>query len=102
MSAPTERPGPALPLTEVQWPPLESVAGLADAPLAHVAVRLHDASLLYPGSSARVIFTADCTGRPQKKAGEEEIISRVQIAELAKTDIWNENGQEFSQLSRLI
>jgi DNA-binding CsgD family transcriptional regulator len=34
------------------------------------------------GSSALVIFTEDCTGRPQKKAGEEEIISRVSIAEL--------------------
>jgi DNA-binding CsgD family transcriptional regulator len=29
-----------------------------------------------------VIFTEDCTGRPQKKAGAEEIITRVSIDEL--------------------
>ena len=29
-----------------------------------------------------MIFTEDCTGRPQKKAGDEAIISRVSIAEL--------------------
>ncbi|MCG2623905.1 LuxR C-terminal-related transcriptional regulator [Arthrobacter sp. I2-34] len=34
------------------------------------------------GSSALVIFTEDCTGRPQKTAGDEEITSRVSIAEL--------------------
>jgi DNA-binding CsgD family transcriptional regulator len=31
---------------------------------------------------ALVIFTEDCTGRPQKKAGDEAIISAVSIAEL--------------------
>jgi DNA-binding CsgD family transcriptional regulator len=34
------------------------------------------------GSSALMIFTEDCTGRPQKTAGAEEVISRVSIAEL--------------------
>jgi DNA-binding CsgD family transcriptional regulator len=34
------------------------------------------------GSSALVIFTEDCTGRPQKKAGDEDIISRASITEL--------------------
>ncbi len=29
-----------------------------------------------------VIFTEDCTGRPQKKTGDEDIISRVSIPEL--------------------
>lgn len=32
--------------------------------------------------SALVIFTEDCTGRPQKKAGLSEIIDKVTIAEL--------------------
>lgn len=71
-----------MPLPDLPWPLLQSVAALADAPLAHIAERLRDATLPYLGSSALVIFTEDCTGRPQKKAGEEEIISRVSIAEL--------------------
>ena len=29
-----------------------------------------------------VLYDEDCTGRPQKKAGDEAIISRVSIAEL--------------------
>jgi DNA-binding CsgD family transcriptional regulator len=32
--------------------------------------------------SALVIFTEDCTGRPQKKAGDRQIIEAVSIAEL--------------------
>jgi DNA-binding CsgD family transcriptional regulator len=84
MSATTNQPPTvsAMPLPEVPWPLLQAVAALADAPLAHIAERLRDASLPYLGSSALVIFTEDCTGRPQKKAGEEDIISRVSIAEL--------------------
>ena len=69
-------------LPDLPWPLLQSVAALADAPLTQIAERLRDAALPYLGSSALVIFTEDCTGRPQKKAGEEEIISRVSIAEL--------------------
>jgi DNA-binding CsgD family transcriptional regulator len=86
MSAITDLPRrpPAPPLPEVKWPLLQAVAALADAPLIHIAERLRDASLPYLGSSALVIFTEDCTGRPQKKAGEEEIISRVSIAELER------------------
>ncbi|MCU1639665.1 MAG: LuxR family transcriptional regulator [Microbacteriaceae bacterium] len=34
------------------------------------------------GHSALIIFTEDCTGRPQKKAGLAEIIEKVTIAEL--------------------
>lgn len=69
-------------LPDLPWPLLQSVAALADAPLAQIAERLRDATLPYIASSALVIFTEDCTGRPQKKAGDEEIISRVSIAEL--------------------
>lgn len=63
-------------------PLLEAIAAVSTAPLATIAARLRDATLPYMGSSALIIFTEDCTGRPQKKAGDEAIISRVSIAEL--------------------
>jgi DNA-binding CsgD family transcriptional regulator len=63
-------------------PLLEAIATLAAAPLATIAQRLREATLPYMGSTALVIFTEDCTGRPQKKAGDESIISRVSIPEL--------------------
>lgn len=69
-------------LPDLPWPLLQSVAALADAPLTDIAERLRNSMFPYLKSSALVIFTEDCTGRPQKKAGEEEIISRVSIAEL--------------------
>lgn len=79
-----ERPETATVVTppDVQGPFLQAVSALADAPLTHIAERLREALLPYLGSSALVIFTEDCTGRPQKKAGDEDIISRVSIAEL--------------------
>lgn len=61
---------------------LEATAALATAPLMEIAHRLRQAVDPYFTSSALVIFTEDCTGRPQKKAGDEAIISRVSIAEL--------------------
>jgi DNA-binding CsgD family transcriptional regulator len=84
MSAATDQPTKAstMPVSDLPWPLLHSVAAVADAPLLQIAERLRDALLPYLGSSALVIFTEDCTGRPQKKAGAEEIISRVSIAEL--------------------
>lgn len=72
---------PALPIT-TQWQLLQSVASLADAPLSQIAQQLRAAVLPYFGCSALVIFTEDCTGRPQKKTGDEEIISSVSIVEL--------------------
>lgn len=69
-------------LSELQWPLLQAVEALADAPLTQIADRLREAMSPAMGSSALVIFTEDCTGRPQKKSGDEEIISRVSIAEL--------------------
>lgn len=71
-----------LPCADVPWPLLQTVASLAEAPLIQIAERLHAATLPYLRSSALIIFTEDCTGRPQKKAGAEEITSRVSIAEL--------------------
>ncbi|CAM5742919.1 hypothetical protein MAUB1S_03607 [Mycolicibacterium aubagnense] len=50
--------------------------------MAQIAERLRTAALPYIRCTALVIFTEDCTGRPQKKAGAETIISRVSIAEL--------------------
>ncbi|BBX38122.1 LuxR family transcriptional regulator [Mycolicibacterium mageritense DSM 44476 = CIP 104973] len=72
----------AAPPTDLPWPLLHAVAALAQAPLVQIAEQLRAATLPYLRSSALVIFTEDCTGRPQKKAGAEEIISRVSIAEL--------------------
>ncbi|QYF89205.1 response regulator transcription factor family protein [Arthrobacter sp. PAMC25284] len=84
MSTATNQPlkESTVPLPDLPWPLLQSVAALADAPLTQIAERLRQATLPYQASSALVIFTEDCTGRPQKKAGAEEIISRVSIAEL--------------------
>jgi DNA-binding CsgD family transcriptional regulator len=76
-------PQPALTrLVEEAKPLLEAIAALSAAPLSTIAQRLREATLPYFGSTALVIFTEDCTGRPQKKAGDEAIISRVSIAEL--------------------
>jgi DNA-binding CsgD family transcriptional regulator len=63
-------------------PLLGAIAAVSSASLATIAARLRDATLPYVRSSALVIFTEDCTGRPQKKAGDEAIISRVSISEL--------------------
>lgn len=71
-----------MPQSDLPWPLLHSVESLADAPLAEIAQRLRDALGPTVSCSALVIFTEDCTGRPQKKAGAEEITSRVSIAEL--------------------
>ncbi|CAN7524324.1 response regulator transcription factor [Arthrobacter sp. LjRoot78] len=73
---------------------LEAVTALSTAPLAGIAQRLREATLPYLGCSALVIFTEDCTGRPQKKAGDESIISRVSIAELdhIRTSLAGESG----------
>ncbi|WP_457974840.1 LuxR C-terminal-related transcriptional regulator [Arthrobacter sp. D1-17] len=63
-------------------PLLQAIAAVSTATLATIAAQLREATLPYVGSSALIIFTEDCTGRPQKKAGDEAIISRVSIAEL--------------------
>lgn len=69
---------------DVQGTFLQAVSALADAPLNHIAERLREALLPYLGSSALVIFTEDCTGRPQKKAGDEDIISKVSLGEVER------------------
>ena len=67
---------------EKVWPLLDSISVLVESPLTQIAERLSDAVTPYVHHSSLIIFTEDCTGRPQKKAGDEAIISRVSIAEL--------------------
>jgi DNA-binding CsgD family transcriptional regulator len=64
------------------WDLLHSVSDLAAAPLNRIAESLRNATLPFIPGSALVIFTEDCTGRPQKKAGAEGVVSRVSITEL--------------------
>lgn len=64
------------------WPVLRSVAAVVKAPLDQIADRLRQALTPLIPHRALVIFTEDCTGRPQKKAGDEDVISRVSIDEL--------------------
>lgn len=64
------------------WSVLRPIMAVAQAPLTTIAERLFDALLPYSAGSSLVIFTEDCTGRPQKTAGDEGIISRVSIPEL--------------------
>ncbi|MEV7136502.1 helix-turn-helix transcriptional regulator [Arthrobacter sp. NPDC093128] len=73
---------PACP--DAKSPFLRAISALAEAPLTHIAEQLRNVLIPYVSNSALVIFTEDCTGRPQKKAGEEGIITRVSIADLEK------------------
>ncbi|ABM10243.1 MULTISPECIES: LuxR C-terminal-related transcriptional regulator [Micrococcaceae] len=68
--------------TDFSWSLLDAIASIAKAPLNRIAEELRAATLPFLASSALVIFTEDCTGRPQKKAGAEDIVSRVSIPEL--------------------
>jgi DNA-binding CsgD family transcriptional regulator len=79
---PALHPGPAANPRSGHWPLLQAIAGIADAPLNRIAERLREAVLPYAGGDALVIFTEECTGRPQKKAGNEEVVARVTITEL--------------------
>ncbi|NWL31325.1 helix-turn-helix transcriptional regulator [Paenarthrobacter nitroguajacolicus] len=69
---------------DFHWPLLDAVASIGKAPLMGIAEELRAATLPFLTSSALVIFTEDCTGRPQKKAGAEDIVSRVSIPELER------------------
>ena len=61
---------------------LDAVRGVLEQSLLGIAGAL--STLLAPlvEHAALVIFTEDCTGRPQKKAGEARIVDHVTIAEL--------------------
>ncbi|MFC9771087.1 MULTISPECIES: LuxR C-terminal-related transcriptional regulator [unclassified Pseudarthrobacter] len=73
-AAPT---GPATP-----WPLLQAIARITNAPLSGIAEQLRDAVRPFAGGDALVIFTEECTGRPQKKAGNGDITAGVSITEL--------------------
>lgn len=60
----------------------ERVGAVATAPLHTVAARLHEVIGEVLPHRALAVFTEDCTGRPQKKAGDPAITERVTIAEL--------------------
>ncbi|MEV7661590.1 LuxR C-terminal-related transcriptional regulator [Paenarthrobacter sp. NPDC089316] len=68
--------------SDIPWQLLAAIADITQAPLARIADGLRTALSPFVTSSALVIFTEDCTGRPQKKAGDEGIVSRVSIPEL--------------------
>ncbi|WP_120338522.1 LuxR C-terminal-related transcriptional regulator [Cryobacterium soli] len=61
---------------------LGSLQTVIASPLPEIAG--HFSELLRPllGHSALVIFTEDCTGRPQKKAGDKAIMDEVTLPEL--------------------
>ncbi len=64
------------------WPLLRSVARIADAPLFRIAALLREAVQPLAGGNALVIFTEECTGRLQKRAGDEDVIAKLSIDEL--------------------
>ncbi|MDI2034422.1 helix-turn-helix transcriptional regulator [Paenarthrobacter nitroguajacolicus] len=69
-------------LSTLPWQLLDAIEDISQAPLSGIAESLWNALPPFVASSALVIFTEDCTGRPQKKAGAEHIVSRVSIPEL--------------------
>ncbi|RMB81126.1 LuxR C-terminal-related transcriptional regulator [Streptomyces shenzhenensis] len=60
----------------------ERVGAVATAPLHTVAARLREVIEEALPHRALAVFTQDCTGRPQKKAGDPSITERITIAEL--------------------
>jgi DNA-binding CsgD family transcriptional regulator len=61
---------------------LDAVRGVLEQSLLGIAAALSNILTPLIGHAALVIFTEDCTGRPQKKAGAARIIDHVTIAEL--------------------
>lgn len=74
-TTPSDTGGPAAPA-------LDAAEALVSAPLNQIAQRLRSSLAAYVRSSALIIFTEECSGRPQKKAGSERITGRVSIEEL--------------------
>lgn len=88
-------------LPEDKWHLLDAVNEVTGAPLNRIAECLHQATGPFYKSSALVIFTEDCTGRPQKKSGEEANVSRVSIPELDRLRAVL-NGEETIQTTAVI
>ncbi|MGW9111775.1 LuxR C-terminal-related transcriptional regulator [Microbacterium sp. NPDC055683] len=70
-----------IPRTAVEL--LRAFGDVATAPLLGVAEKLSDGLRAMLPHRALVIFTEDCTGRPQKKAGDTGITEAVTIHEMA-------------------
>ncbi|WOF23465.1 LuxR C-terminal-related transcriptional regulator [Microbacterium betulae] len=70
------------PLSHTSPATAASVAAVATATLPEIAQRLRQALREVVGHRALLIFTEDCTGRPQKKAGDPEITEHASILEL--------------------
>ncbi|MBC7589702.1 MAG: LuxR family transcriptional regulator, partial [Salinibacterium sp.] len=67
-------------------------------PLPGIAPALSELLSPLVHHSALVIFTEDCTGRPQKRAGEPSIADRVTVAELdvVKEAVRSNNGASWA------
>jgi len=61
---------------------LDDVRAVISQSLLGIAAELSELLKPMVSHDALVIFTEDCTGRPQKKAGAAEIVEHVTIAEL--------------------
>ncbi|GHD10815.1 helix-turn-helix transcriptional regulator [Zhihengliuella salsuginis] len=59
-----------------------AIARIVEAPLAEIATALSGALAASLPHRALVILTEDCTGRPQKKAGDPEITEKVTVLEM--------------------
>ncbi|MGB4777752.1 helix-turn-helix transcriptional regulator [Microbacterium sp.] len=71
----------------------ESVLALVSAPLLEVADRLSEATRAFVPHHALIVFTEDCTGRPQKKSGDPQIVERVTLVEMENVRRRLESGE---------
>lgn len=72
------RPDALVPPTEL----LDAVVSLLTAPLVEIAERVSAILTPWIGHRALIIFTEECTGRPDKKAGDPAITEVTTIQEL--------------------
>lgn len=72
------QPDTLVPPTQV----LDAVLGLFTAPLVEIAERVSQTLTPWIGHRALIIFTEECTGRPDKKAGDAAITDATTIQEL--------------------
>lgn len=73
-----------------------AVARIVEAPLAEIAAALSDAVAGAVPHRALVILTEDCTGRPQKKAGDPEITEKVTVLEMDAIRRRLRDGEEIA------
>ncbi|WP_308409795.1 LuxR C-terminal-related transcriptional regulator [Zhihengliuella halotolerans] len=61
---------------------VSAIARIVEAPLSTIVAALSDAVSASLPHQALVVLTQDCTGRPQKKAGDPEITEKVTVLEM--------------------